>query len=378
MEQAASIHFAWREQSWLRARTGVSLHSHTSHSRETLDFLPRLTERVPVVRELVRAQESRYRAANGRELNYLDAWWTPPLGPRESLALERGQIEGLGLGALVSLTDHDNIEAPLLLRVLSEGRRTPVSVEWTVPYRGVIFHIGVHNLPPRRATQCMEALAAYTRDPRESELEALLEWLNEEPDTLVVMNHPYWDEKQARQALQDSMADEFLRRYRPFINALELNGLRPWSENRRAAALAARFERPVVSGGDRHCCEPNALLNLTNADTFSEFVEEVREYGRSHVLVMPQYREPVVTRILRMIADVMRDNAGHTHGWVRWSDRVFVRDAESGAVEALSQIWSEYSQPLLVRGVVRACRLLDSRGLHAALRQLSAPSQELA
>jgi hypothetical protein len=300
------------------------------------------------------------------------------LGPREALAVERTQIEDLHLGALVSISDHDNIEAPLLLRVLREGRRTPVSVEWTVPYRGVIFHIGVHNLPPRRAASCMEALAAYTRDPREADLEALLAWLNEEPDTLVVMNHPYWDEKQVNQELHNSVAEEFLRRYLPFINALELNGLRPWSENRRVAALAVRHERPVVSGGDRHCCEPNALLNLTNADTFSEFVEEIRDYGRSHVLVMPQYREPIVTRILKMIADVMRDNAAHTHGWVKWSDRVFVRDPESGVVEALTAIWKEHHQPFVVRGFVRACRLLESRGLHAALRQLAAPMQELA
>ena len=378
METTVSIQFAWRGAAWQRARAGVSLHSHTSHSKETLDFIPRFAAHVPVVRDLVRAQEAKYRGVHGQDLNYFNAWWTPPLGPREALAVERKQIEDLGLRPLVSITDHDNVEAPLLLRVLPEGRNTPVSVEWTVPYRGVILHLGVHNLPPRRATQCMESLAAFTANPREDDLESMLAWLNEEPGTLVVFNHPYWDEKGVGRPAHNSVAEEFLRRYRPFLHALELNGLRPWSENRRVAALAESFARPVVSGGDRHCAEPNALINLTNSDTFGEFVEEVRDYGRSHVLVMPQYREPAVTRIMKMIADAMRDNGAHTHGWVRWSDRVFYRDAVTGAVESLSSIWPNRRQPFVVRAFAGSCRLLENRGLHAALRQLTPPVQELA
>lgn len=120
------------------------------------------------------------------------------------------------------------------------------------------------------------------------------------------------------------------------------------------------------------------MLNLTNSSTFGEFVEEVRDYGRSHVLVMPQYREPMASRIIKMIADVMRDNRAHTHGWVRWTDRVFVRDHDTGQVETLSGIWSQNHQPLLVQAFAGACRLLDNRGLHAALRQLFAATQELA
>lgn len=372
------VRFAWRGTPWQRARTGVSLHSHTSHSKETLDFIPRFAAHVPLVRDLVRAQEEKYRSLNGRDLNYYDAWWTPPLGPRESLAVERGQIEGLGLQSLVSISDHDNIDAPLLLRLLPEGRSTPVSVEWTVPYRSVFFHLGVHNLPPRRATQCMNAMAAFTADPREADIEGMLAWLSEEPETLVVFNHPYWDEKGVGQELHNSMAVEFLRCYTPFLHALELNGLRPWSENRRVSEWGAAVDKPVVSGGDRHCKEPNAMLNLTNSGTFSEFVEEVRDYGRSHVLVMPQYCEPMVSRVLKMIADVMRDNRAHTHGWVRWTDRVFVRDHDTGEVEALSSLWSEHRQPLMVQAFAAACRLLDNRSLHAALRQLFSATQELA
>ena len=378
MESSPTVGFAWCDTHWKWARTGVSIHSHTSHSKETLDFIPRFASQVPLVRDLVKAQEAKYRRLYERDLNYFDAWWTPPLGPRESLGVERRQIESLSMRSLVSISDHDTIEAPQLLRLLPEGRFMPVSVEWTVPYRGVFFHLGVHNLPPRRATQSMAAMRAFTAAPRESEIEGMLSWLSEESDTLVVFNHPYWDEKGVGQALHDSLAMEFQRRYSPFLHALELNGLRPWSENRRVAAWGASVDKPIVSGGDRHCCEPNAILNLTTSDTFSEFVEEIREYGRTHVLVMPQYRDPIASRVVQMIADVMRDNRAHAHGWVRWTDRVFVRDYDTGRVETLSSIWGEGRLPLVVQAFAGASRLLDNRSLHAALRQLFSATQELA
>src|ERR1035438_10301320 len=108
METTVSIQFAWRDAPWRRARAGVSLHSHTSHSQETLDFIPRFAAHVPVVRELVRAQEAKYRGLYAQDLDYLNAWWTPPLGPREALAVERKQIEDLGLRPLVSIRSEEH------------------------------------------------------------------------------------------------------------------------------------------------------------------------------------------------------------------------------------------------------------------------------
>jgi hypothetical protein len=63
--------------------------------------------------------------------------------------------------------------------------------------------------------------------------------------------------------------------------------------------LASSFRLPLISGGDRHGREPNACVNLTNAASFPEFVEEVRNDGWSDVLFMPQYREPSKLRILQ-------------------------------------------------------------------------------
>ncbi len=81
-------------------------------------------------------------------MNYAASYWTPPMTPKLAFDLESGQIEKLGLHSMVSITDHDTIAAPMLLRTIPSARRIPVSVEWSVPYGGVQdFHLGVHNLP---------------------------------------------------------------------------------------------------------------------------------------------------------------------------------------------------------------------------------------
>lgn len=371
------VHFSWRQPDvWKLYRTGVSLHSHTSHSRETLDFIPRLSRSVPLLREAVAAQERRYLRIHGREIDYYSAWWTPPLGPREALALERGQIAGLGLQPLVSLSDHDNIEAPGLLRVLDEARDVPISVEWTVPWQETFLHLGVHNLAPRRAAERMRALQGFTAAPRAEQLEGLLEWITEDPQTLLVFNHPCWDEKGMGHDAHCRVAAAFARRFRAHLHAVELNGLRPWPENRLNLALADSLDLPVISGGDRHTCEPNALLNLTNAASFGEFVEEVREYGYSHLLVMPQYRESLTLRLIHAIADVMCDNESHTHGWRHWTDRVFFRRA-NGQVTTLSESWRGCGQPAVVSAFASLARLAGAHPMRFALRQLVAPVQEL-
>lgn len=368
------IHFAWKTPLCkLGHRTGVSIHSHTSHSRETLDFIPRFGTHNRLLGEALKVYERRYRRIHGHDLDYFSAWWTPPLGPREALRVERQQIEDAGLDALVSISDHDNIEAPTLLRLLNEGREIPVSTEWSVPFRGAVLHLGVHNLPTRRAESRMQAMSAFTARPQEKDLEGILEWLSESPQTLIVFNHPYWDEKGVGQRRHDEIAELFLFRYRRYVHALELNGLRPWSENRRTVGLAATCRIPYVSGGDRHGCEPNALINLSHARSFDEFVAEVREDGYSSVAVMPQYREPLALRVISAIGDVMRNNDAHTHGWRRWSDRVFFR-RRTGEIESLGAIWPEGREPALIRHFVALSRLAENSRIKAGLRQLLSSS----
>ena len=186
---------------------------------------------------------------------------------------------------MVSLTDHDSIEAPMSLRVLEATRRIPVSTEWSVPWRGTVFHIGVHNMPADSATAVMAELKEFTAAPVESRLPEILQSLAANRSVLIVLNHPLWDETgigedEHRQALYSLIGHA-----KPWIHALELNGLRPWDENRDVLALCRATDLPLISGGDRHGRESNAVLNLTNASTFAEFVDEVRRDGHSNVFL---------------------------------------------------------------------------------------------
>ena len=173
-----TVKFAWRdsESSW-RFGAGVSLHGHTMHSEECLSFLPRYLHQAPGISQIVRGYE------HGPEaVDFGRAYWTPPLSPASALRVERKQIENMDLRPLVSLTDHDNIEAGMSLQVASDSREVPVSVEWTVPYARSIFHLGIHNLPPAGAlAKLMAQLAAFTAAPNESLLPGILEELAANP-----------------------------------------------------------------------------------------------------------------------------------------------------------------------------------------------------
>ena len=183
-----SVQFLWRDPNVARDfRTGVCLHGHTFRSKECLSFLPRHLRRVPGVARVLRSHEKR--------VDFARAYWTPPLTPAAALHDERQQIATLGLAPIVSLTDHDDIEAGVSLQVACDRAATPVSVEWTAPFAGSIFHIGVHNLPPAKEHASMRELTEYTTSPRDSVLPSLLEGLSLLPDVLVVLNHPFWLEE---------------------------------------------------------------------------------------------------------------------------------------------------------------------------------------
>lgn len=199
----SKAYFHWQERTVAsRFRTGVSLHSHTLHSRESLDFVGRATRNTPWLAGAIRKQEAAYRARKGRDLDLKRAWWTPPLSASRAWNLEKRQIETtLGLNPLISLSDHDSIEAGQHLRVMDETRDCPISVEWTAPFRQTFFHVGLHNLAPQHAAEMMRCFAEFTAagsagsaaSPRESRIAPLLEWAVSNPETLVILNHPMWE-----------------------------------------------------------------------------------------------------------------------------------------------------------------------------------------
>jgi hypothetical protein len=246
-------------------------------------------------------------------------------------------------------------------------RNAPISTEWTIPLENTFFHLGVHNMPAADAPALMQEFSKYTKAPRAALLAELLAMLNAYPDVLLVLNHPLWDEKGIGIANHRQTLQNFLRRHGSAFHALELNGLRSWHENRDVIRLARQIGLPAVAGGDRHGREPNALVNLSHAATFPEFVDEVRNRRFSYVALMPQYREPLKMRVLQTMIDIVRDYPENLKGRRYWSDRVFYR--EPGATEAtpLAAIWNG-NGPRIVRQFIALMKLLEWRGIRSAVR----------
>jgi hypothetical protein len=345
--------------------TAVSLHGHTNRSRESLYFISEFVSERPLLRWALAQQDRRAQRESDIKMDLLKAYWTPPLPPLEAFHVERKQIEEtLGMKSLISLTDHDNIEAPLLLRVVPEARRIPVSTEWSIPFEQTVFHLGVHNLPTAEAEVWVQRMAAYTERPCVSELWALLSALCRIPQVLLVFNHPLWDLPQIGQANHIRTVKTLLQRANPFLHAFELGGLRTARENRAVIELAKAYDRPVIAGGDRHGCEPSALLNLTSATSFSEFVEEIRN-GHSHLLAMPQYSECTYLRVYHTLLDVIRHYPDHPLGWRNWDERVHHPDSQ-GVSRALSLLWKK--PPGFVRLTFNLLRMAEAEPIRRTLR----------
>ncbi len=368
------FHLAWAAKLPRAYRTGVSLHSHTAHSKELLDFLYKIARHSAALRFALRRGETQYRQRHGEALDLTRGWWTPPLAPLDAYRLEAGQLEGLGLAPMVSLTDHDDIEAPMSLQAVDPAREVPVSVEWTVPYGPTFFHLGVHNLPPREARSILVGLAAFTVDPRAGLLRDLLATLHAKPDVLLVLNHPLWDEKGVGDAFHRETAEALLHECGEFLHAIEMNGLRPWRENQDAIRLAGAWNKPVISGGDRHAVEPNAVLNLTGAATFAEFVEEIRE-GASQVLVTEQYRQAHASRILHNIIDVLGSYDNHGYGWREWPDRLFYQ-CKDNVARSLRELWGDRA-PGAVTIFDGLMRLAGNGSIRSAVRAVSCRAQQV-
>jgi hypothetical protein len=365
----SSLQFFWQDAAIAdEFRAGISLHSHTMYSEESLGMVPQYTAKIPYLGRAIRRQESIYGQAKGRPFNFNDAFWTPPLAPRQAYRVEEKQIQRqFQLPALVSLTDHDDIRAGATLSVLERFAKVPVSNEWTIPFGPTFFHLGVHNLPPASAAAISEELAAFTARPDEHELEGVLRMLNALPDVLLILNHPLWDEKGIGAETHREVLMRLLGRHRSQFHGLELNGLRSWEENRQVIILARDANLPVISGGDRHGREANAILNLSRAATFPGFVHEIRREGRSHVVFMPQYHEPLRHRILQTMVDVVRDYPENFEGRKTWGDRVFYRHPDTGNVVPINAIWTD-GGPAVVKHFVAAMRFLEWRGVKSAMR----------
>jgi hypothetical protein len=341
-------------------RAAVSLHSHSECSRETLEFIPRVARRIPVVSNCFERGLAEYQSLNGRPLDFGEWYFRPPVSPAALIDSEQAQLQQrLDLPGLVSLTDHDTVEGPLTLR--ANGRTdVPLSFEWSVPFENSMFHLGVHGISPPSIEGTMRSLAAYTAGRPAGatrRLEELLDWLGECPETFVVLNHPYWDLANAGQLRHDSVLLAFLRAHQSRIHALELNGYRTWAENRLVLPLAKGFGIPVIGGGDRHALAPNAIVNLTRARDLAGFAHELRVERSSHCVMFPEYGDPFIARILQSTADILGPQREHHRGQTTWPERVFI--TTNGRESSVDSMWER--EPLWLRSVVAMTRAIGSK-----------------
>jgi hypothetical protein len=373
------ISYLWKEADAARDYpTAISLHSHTNQSKETLDFLANLGNQYPLLRPILAKYEKRSIERHKTPINYAAAYWTPPLTPKLAFDLESNQIaQRLGVMPLVSITDHDTIAAPMLLRTVASARHIPVSVEWSAPFGGdQAFHLGIHNLPSDTGAAWMKTFEEYTAKPDEKRLTEILAALHALPNVLIVFNHPMWDLYLigADKAMQ--RVSDFLGANHEFMHAFELNGLRHWEENRRVKRLAQQWNKLLISGGDRHGLEPNANVNLSRATSFTEFVHEIRYEDRSHVLFMPQYAQPWKHRILESTLDAIRDYPEFPTGSRFWDERVYHPDG-NGVIRPVRELWPGGEAPAWISMIIKSVRLMGSSPVSGSLRLAWSESREL-
>lgn len=325
-----------------KAKTGVSLHCHTEHSREMLDFIPHYAEKLPIIAQFWRKERDKYQEKEGKGIDFSTAYWSPPLTPLAVYDIERKQIAAAGLNAIVSLTDHDSIDGTLAVNESTDNSKAPVSLEWTVPFDYGFFHVGVHNLPKSRAVELTKTLLDFTfnkENHTNARLQEMFAMLSDIPQVLVVLNHPLWDIEIVGQERHEALLKDFIRTHGRWIHAFEINGFRSWSENKAVIEMSEALGIPLVTGGDRHGCKPNTVINLTNAATFEEFAGEIRIDKQSEVVLMPEYEHPLHSRQLQSFAEILKLYPEFPDGRQKWFDRVFFDIGDGGGLRPLSVHW---------------------------------------
>lgn len=353
------------------AKTGVSLHCHTEYSKEMLDFVPHYAEKLPIIATFWRKERDKYREKEGKEPDFSTAYWSPPLPPASVYEIEKKQINDAGLDAIVSLTDHDSIDANLEVNKHHDNRKAPISLEWTVPFEYGFFHVGVHNLPESRAIELTKALLDYTfveENHTDDKLTEMLAMLNELSGVLVILNHPLWDIEIVGKQRHEALLKEFVRRHGRWIHAFEINGFRSWSENKAVIEMAEALGMPIATGGDRHGCKPNTVINLTNAATFEEFVSEIRVEKRSEVVLMPEYEHPLHSRQLQSFSEILSHYPDFAEGRQRWFDRVFFDTGDGNGLRNLAAHGWRLGGPKWLRMAIWTLGFLGSPRMRPVFR----------
>ena len=105
--------------------------------------------------------------------------------------------------------------------------------------------------------------------------------------------------------------------------------------------MAEALGYPLVTGGDRHGCKPNTVINLTNSKTFAEFVEEIRVDKHSEVVLMPEYRQPLHSRQLQSFSEILKDYPEFPNGRKQGFDRIHIDAGDGKGVQKVSIHWKD-------------------------------------
>jgi hypothetical protein len=228
------------------------------------------------------------------------------------LLTESASAAALGFASVhLGITDHDEIAGSLELQHAhpEAAECNPLGEEISIYFDDYLFHLGVTGMPAAGIEQLHAGLQSAARKRR---LDDLFEILRAS-GSLVVFNHPLvpWGKNPGRKI----PAEALLKRYGWAIHALEYNGMRSREENDRVLQLAKHVGKPVVGGGDSHLLLASSVLSLTQAASYQEFAEEVKD-GRAVSLVLPTYFAPLSWKIFLRVLYFMGHyrSIGHFRG----------------------------------------------------------------
>ncbi|MFN2412613.1 MAG: hypothetical protein ABR535_06110, partial [Pyrinomonadaceae bacterium] len=184
---------------------------------------------------------------------------------------------------------------------------------------------------------------------------------------LVILNHPLWDIERVGKDRHESLLKDFVRIHGRWIHAFEINGFRSWSENKAVLEMAEALGIPIATGGDRHGCKANTLINLTNAESFEEFADEIRMQKRSEVVLMPEYAQPLHSRQLQSFSEILRHYPDFIEGRQKWFDRIYFDIGDGHGLRPLSAHWLR-GGPTWLRWSIWTLGVLGSPGVRPIFR----------
>lgn len=289
----------------------VSLHNHSCHSVEKLASLNEVVK-LWFMRPFRKTLQAAFGLAAVPDLNYAEIYYQPPQTPEEVFLVERSNVEELGFrDILVGITDHDEVagSVELLRKRPTEAQRNPLGEELSFRFDDYLFHLGITGLPEAGIDETHAELQAAAYAERVDDVFEILR----ASGCLVVLNHPLvpWGKDPERTI----PVQELLGRYGWAIHALEYNGMRSREENDRVLQLAKHVRKPVVGGGDSHLLLASSVLSVSQAGSFQDFADEVKE-GHAVSLITPMYDAPLGWKIFLRVLYFMGHyrQIGHFRG----------------------------------------------------------------